>query len=334
MGSSAARAGAFPPPPAFRDRAEAGVLLGARLREVTGHDDTADPERVASAGAGPAVFAIPRGGVAVAAGVAQALGVPLGVLMVRKIGHPMAPELGLGAIAQDGAGGAATPYYDADLLRQVGLTVADLAEVEARERAELARRVAVYGRPPRSSAASLDGRLAIVVDDGLATGVTARAALRSVRARGPARTVLAVPVAASTAVRALEREADAVVTLVTPRRFRSVGEWYADFGQLTDDDVLVLLRLSPGGTPPTPPDARPDGKNRHLIGRVSLPSPRGTPPVPPLGEITARSQSQERRPKRSWIRACAMATASIQVLPRALALAGANWSLSPENRRG
>jgi putative phosphoribosyl transferase len=186
--------------------------------------------------------------------VAGALGAPLDVLMVRKIGHPEAPELGLGAIAEDGAGGAAEPYFDAEMLRQVGLTEEDLAAVVARERAELARRVALYGgvsrsRPPApggaGGAGNLAGQLVIVVDDGLATGVTARAALRAVRARGAARTVLAVPVAAAAAVSAIEKETGEVVTLVTPRRFRSVGEWYADFGQLADADVLALLRPRP-----------------------------------------------------------------------------------------
>ncbi len=170
--------------------------------------------------------------------------------MVRKIGHPAAPELGLGAIAEDGSGGAAEPYFDAEMLSRVGLTEDDLADVVARERAELARRVAVYGGTPRSPAGAgergrggdLAGRLVIVVDDGLATGVTARAALRAVRARGAARTVLAVPVAAAAAVSDIEKETGEVVTLVTSRRFRSVGEWYADFGQLTDADVLTLLR--------------------------------------------------------------------------------------------
>ena len=100
----------------------------------------------------PEVFAIPRGGVAVGAGVARALGIPLDVLMVRKIGHPAAPELGLGAIAEDGAGGAAEPYFDADMLTRVGLTPDDLSDVVERERAELARRVAVYSRRPASPA--------------------------------------------------------------------------------------------------------------------------------------------------------------------------------------
>ena len=198
----------------------------------------------------PVVLAIPRGGVAVAVGVARALGAPLDVIVVRKIGHPAAPELGLGAIAEDGAGGAGEPFFDGEMLGRVGLTRDDLADVVARERAELARRVAVYARRQSASAAegrtTLAQRLVIIVDDGLATGVTARAAVHAVRARGAAWTVLAVPVAAHTAVYDMEKETGEVVTLVTPRRFRSVGEWYADFGQLTDADVLTLL--SPRGT--------------------------------------------------------------------------------------
>jgi putative phosphoribosyl transferase len=221
--------GGFAPPRAvgpqrFRDRATAGLLLGLLLRSVI---EDFHPERTV-------VTALPRGGVAVGAGVARCLRVPLDVLVTRKIGHPEEPELGLGAIAEGGE-----PVFDAFLLHRVGLTPADLAGVVARERAELARRVAVYrgGRPPPDFA----GRHVIVVDDGLATGVTARAALRAVRAAGPARTTLAVPVASEPAAEAMKTETGEVVTLVTPRRFRSVGEWYAEFGQLTDSDVLTLL---------------------------------------------------------------------------------------------
>jgi len=260
MGSPTARRDAAPSgPPAFRDRAEAGVRLGAALREAL----FSTPERM-SAGTGPpavahrapagppVVLAIPRGGVAVAVGVARALGAPLDVIMVRKIGHPAAPELGLGAIAEDGEGGAAEPYFDAEMLARVGLTSDDLTGVVARERAELARRVALYGGGPSGRGGALGS--VVVVDDGLATGVTARAALRAVLARGATRPVLAVPVAAAAAVDAvlgaIAKENGEVVTLVTPRRFRSVGEWYADFGQLTDADVLALLRPRAGDGAP------------------------------------------------------------------------------------
>ena len=239
--------------PAFADRKQAGQLLGAAVRAAAWTAaGSGEPQRplgpagpLRSAGsAGPLVLALPRGGVAVAAGVARALGAPLDVLVVRKIGHPSAPELGLGAIAEDGAGGTMEPFFDDDMLAAARLTRLDLVDVVRRERAELARRAALY-RGQSRPAASLAGRLVVVTDDGLATGVTARAALRAVRARGAARTMLAVPVAAPQAVQAMKNETDEVVTLVTPRRFRSVGEWYADFGQLTDDDVLTLLAATP-----------------------------------------------------------------------------------------
>lgn len=240
------------------------MLLGAALRDALGQGRPSAAERVRALpgsapppgdarGNRPRVFALPRGGVPVAAGVAAATGATLDVLMVRKIGHPAAPELGLGAIAEDGRGGAAEPYFDPEMLATVGLSIADLAVVVDRERAELTRRLIVYGRRgPGGGAGGMPGRdlagaLVIVVDDGLATGVTARAALRAVRARGAARTVLAVPVAAPSAAEAIKKETDEVVTLVTPRRFRSVGEWYVDFGQLTDADVLTIL--SSWGTP-------------------------------------------------------------------------------------
>ncbi|MGD0700223.1 MAG: phosphoribosyltransferase family protein [Trebonia sp.] len=234
-----------PGPPAFADRAEAGVLLGAALLKTIEEFKFGDSER-------PVVFAIPRGGVAVAAGVARQLNAALDVIVVRKIGHPQAPEFGLGAIAEGGE-----PVFDPAALAESGLDVADLAEVVARERAELARRVGVYrggsalppGRLPWPTAGQGEPAAApvIVVDDGLATGVTARAALRALRARGGpgARTVLAVPVAAENSLTALKAEADDVVTVVTSRRLRSVGEWYIDFGQLTDADVLTLLAAAP-----------------------------------------------------------------------------------------
>jgi len=241
--------------PAFTDRTEAGVALGAALREVLGEYLSDDRERnLLDAGPAltprlpgrPLVLALPRGGVPVAVGVARALNATLDVLVVRKIGHPDTPELGLGAIAEDGAGGTAEPFFDQRMLDEAHLTRDDLVSVIARERAELARRAAAYGRGRAATGGEagtgLAGRLVVVVDDGLATGVTARAALRAVRARGAGRILVAVPVGSPSAVAAVRHnETGEVVTLVTPRRFRSVGEWYADFGQLADADVLALL---------------------------------------------------------------------------------------------
>src|SRR5216683_1680668 len=171
----------------FRDRAEAGRLLGERLGPLAGRGDVV-------------VLALPRGGVPVAREVARVLGAPLDVLVTRKIGYPHHPELGVGAITEGG-----DPVYDDALLERLGLSRGALAPVVVRERAELARRAEVYrsGRPPPEVA----GHCAILVDDGLATGVTARAALRALRAAGAARTVLAVPVGAAASATALLGEA-------------------------------------------------------------------------------------------------------------------------------
>ena len=210
----------------FPDRRTAGTMLGERLAHAVALGDWAERTMV---------LALPRGGVAVAKQVATVLDVPMNVIVTRKIGYPRQPELGVGAIAE----GLETAVYDASLLARLSLSPADLAPVVAAEQAELTRRVQVYrgGRPlPRVA-----GWYVIVVDDGLATGVTARAALRSLRAAKAAYVVLAAPVAAPAAAGDMRAEADQVIILATPRRFRSVGQWYTSFGQLTDADVLALL---------------------------------------------------------------------------------------------
>jgi len=218
------RQGEYPLP--FPDRRAAGTMLGERLAHAVALGDWAERAMV---------LALPRGGVAVAKQVATVLDVPMNVIVTRKIGYPRQPELGVGAIAE----GLETAVYDAGLLARLSLSPADLAPVVAAEQAELTRRVQVYrgGRPlPRVA-----GWYVIVVDDGLATGVTARAALRSLRAAQAAYLVLAAPVAAPAAAGDMRAEADRVIILATPRRFRSVGQWYTSFGQLTDADVLALL---------------------------------------------------------------------------------------------
>ncbi|HEY0834470.1 MAG TPA: phosphoribosyltransferase family protein [Azospirillum sp.] len=204
----------------FHDRTEAGRRLAASLLRFK--------ERK------PVVLALPRGGVAVAAEVARALGAPLDVVLVRKIGAPYQPELAVGAVAD---GGRVEVALNPKVLRFVSPEWFE--EEKARQLAEIDRRRGLYlrGRPR----AAVAGRTAIVVDDGIATGATVRAALRSVRRAGPRRLVLAVPVAPRDTLAALSGEVDEVVCLTTPEPFEAIGCYYGDFRQLDDDDVIRLL---------------------------------------------------------------------------------------------
>jgi putative phosphoribosyl transferase len=204
----------------FRDRRDAGRRLAQALRALEG--------------AHPVVLALPRGGVPVGAEVARQFRVPMDVLVVRKIGLPSQPELGVGAVGEGGVS-----VFNDRLLDELGLVPSDLAEVTRRETREVHRRVERY-RGDRA-AASVAGRTVVVVDDGVATGFTARAAVEILRRRGAGRIVVAVPVGARRAIAELSRLADEVVCLHSPAEFGSIGEFYDDFGQLSDAEVSAIL---------------------------------------------------------------------------------------------
>jgi predicted phosphoribosyltransferase len=205
----------------FRDRVEAGRLLAERLQAYAGRDDVI-------------VLALPRGGVPVAYEVAKALGSPLGVFVVRKIGVPGHEELAMGAIASGGV-----LLLDEDLIQRLGLGREELERRIAAELRELERREAAYtgGR----EAPELEGKTVILVDDGLATGSTMRAAAVAVRRLNPARIVVAVPVASPETCEEFREVVDETVCVLTPRPFRAVGLWYDDFSQTSDDEVRRLL---------------------------------------------------------------------------------------------
>lgn len=204
----------------FVDRQDAGRRLASRL-QTAGLAD-------------PVVLALPRGGVPVGYEVALALHAPLDVIVARKIGAPFQPELGVGALAEGGV-----TVFDSSTMHALALDATDLATTVELETIELDRRVRHY----RGDRPALDvaGRSVIVVDDGLATGVSARAALRSVRRRQPARLILAVPVGPTGAETLMTPDADEVIVLEVPRRLSAVGQWYDDFTQTSDETVVDLL---------------------------------------------------------------------------------------------
>jgi len=186
------------------------------------------------------VLGLPRGGVVVAAEVARALDAPLDVILVRKLGVPSQPELGMGAIGEGDA-----RVINADVVRYAHVSEAEITAVEKQERAELERRIKRFrGDTPREP---LAGRIAILIDDGIATGSTARAACQVARAQGAARVVLGVPVAPPSAEAALADDVDELICLDTPARFHAIGEWYEDFSQTGDEEVVSLLRAARAG---------------------------------------------------------------------------------------
>jgi putative phosphoribosyl transferase len=216
----------------FRDRVEAGDLLATRLGHYARRADV--PQAAADH---VLVLALPRGGVPVGARVARALGVPLDVFVVRKLGVPGHEELAMGAIASGGV-----QVRNEEVVDKLRIDDATIRRVAEAETLELARREQRYRgqRPPPD----LAGRVAILVDDGLATGSTMRAAVAAARAAGPARVVVAVPTAPASTCEQLRREADEVVCVTTPRPFRAVGYSYRSFPQTTDEEVRELLQAA------------------------------------------------------------------------------------------
>jgi putative phosphoribosyl transferase len=208
----------------FHDRVDAGRRLADLLMDAGGLE-----------GDGVVVLGQPRGGVPVAAEVGRVLGAPLDVIIVRKLGVPSEPELAMGALGEDGV-----RVDNAVVMASAALGHSEIEAIVRRETAELVLRARRYreGRPR----VDLQGRCAVIVDDGIATGSTARAACRVARAHGAARVVFAVPVAPKAAVSVLQGECDDMVALASPEQFYAVGEWYDDFSPTSDSDVVELLR--------------------------------------------------------------------------------------------
>lgn len=215
----------------FRDRTDAGRRLAVALaeREIDK----------------PVVLALPRGGVPVGFEVATRLGAPLDVFVVRKLGVPGHEELAVGAIASGG-----TQVINREVAVAYGIDESMVARIARREQGELERREATYreGRPP----VEVTGRSAILVDDGLATGSTMRAAAQAVRRGGAGRVMVAVPVAPAETCDLLRRDADEVVCLETPEPFHAVGLWYLDFTPVADEEIAELLRRAPRQSEPAP----------------------------------------------------------------------------------
>ncbi len=206
----------------FADRLEAGRILGQALRHYTGQLENL-------------VLGVPRGGVIVAAEVAKIIGGQLDIIIPRKIGAPHNPEVAVGALAPDG-----TTILHHELLSLLGLHERDLAPIIQDELAEIKRRLAVY----RGEALPLqvDGKNVLLVDDGIATGFTLQAALRSIKRHSPRRLVLAVPVAPQDSLERLKLEVDDLVCLLVSEDFIAVGQFYRDFSQTTDEEVIKLLK--------------------------------------------------------------------------------------------
>ena len=238
----------------FLDRADAGRRLAGLLAS----------QPTIGRGAGTVVLGLPRGGIPVAYQIARTLDAPLDVILVRKVGLPAQPELAMGAIGEDGV-----RVVNYDVVEAEHVSDREFAEVEDRERAELGRRAGRYraGHPR----VPLTGKTAIVVDDGIATGSTARAACQVARAHGAARVVLAVPVAPQASLDALASSADEVLAAEVPEPFLAIGQWYQDFSQTGDAEVVELLRRSGKGPGSPAAAAAADREVIVMAGPVPLP---------------------------------------------------------------
>jgi putative phosphoribosyl transferase len=246
----------------FIDRADAGRRLAARLGHLQGEPVV--------------VLGLPRGGVPVALEVARALGAPLDVIVVRKLGVPFQPELGMGAVGEDGV-----RVINREVVRAARVSADELAAVQAREQAQVDARAARYRAcRPREP---LAGRTAVVVDDGIATGSTARAACQVARAHGAARVVLAVPVAPRGWQARISGAADELVCMRTPEDFYAIGQFYADFSQATDEEVVACLQAAaaPASRPPSAAAAAADPPARD----GELPGARGGEVQPAAGQV-------------------------------------------------
>jgi putative phosphoribosyl transferase len=206
----------------FSDRREAGLALASKLRHYAGRNDVV-------------VLALPRGGVPVAFEVAESLDAPLDIFLVRKLGMPGHPEYAMGAIASGGV-----RVLSEDVVQAHNIPQSAIDTIARREQQELERREREYRRG--AALADLRGRIVILVDDGLATGSTMRAAVQAVRQRGPARVVVAVPVGAPSTCAEFADVTDETVCARTPEPFSAVGRWYLDFSQTSDEEVQALLR--------------------------------------------------------------------------------------------